>query len=425
MFHRADLAALAAASLLLASSAGARSPRPAAPTAPESERAESRLLVTLPSVHPTAWRAVARQLEADYGLDLVASWPMQALGEQCIVFSGPSGVARDRLVARLAHDPRVAMAEPLQRFRTRASLPAAPSSAASPEWNDRYADLQHGLAEVELGASHRVATGKGVRIAVVDTGVDLAHPDLAGRVIEARDFVAPEASDFRDDLHGTAVAGVIAARENNRLGIVGIAPDAELLALRACWQARAGAREATCDSYTLAQALDYAVTAKPRLLNLSLGGPEDPLLARLVRAALARGIAVVAAADGAGDEPFPSGIPGVLAIAAADPSGRETGSARAALAAPGVDVLTTQPGGAYDFFSGSSIAAAHATAVAALVLERRPDLSPAALVELLVRTARGVKEETAAGADDPPRRLSACAALGAAAGLDLCGVTDK
>jgi hypothetical protein len=409
MFHRADLAALAAASLLLASPAGAGSPRAGAPTAPEGERAESRLLVTLPSVHPTAWRAVARQLAADYGLDLVASWPMQALGEQCIVFSGPSGVARDRLVARLAHDPRVAMAEPLQRFRTRASLPAVAAAPplARPEWNDRYADLQHGLAEVELGESHRVATGKGVRIAVVDTGVDLAHPDLAGRVIEARDFVAPEASDFRDDLHGTAVAGVIAARENNRLGIVGIAPDAELLALRACWQVRAGAREAACDSYTLAQALDYAVTARPRLLNLSLGGPEDPLLARLVRAALTRGIAVVAAADGAGDEPFPSEIPGVLVIAAADPAGRETGSARAALAAPGVDVLTTQPGGAYDFFSGSSIAAAHATAVAALVLERRPELSPAALVELLVRTARGANEETAAGADDPPRRRAA------------------
>jgi subtilisin family serine protease len=195
------------------------------------------------------------------------------------------------------------------------------------------------------------------------------------------------------------VAGIIAARGGNGAGIVGVAPGARLMALRACWQQAADTR---CDTFSLGKALNYALLHPPRVINLSLGGPPDRLLSMLLDAALAKNIAIVGAADPRGPG-FPAAHPGVLAVAsledpppfppvAADGAAgraRPVGEPGAAdiLRAPGRDIPATVPGARWTFVSGSSFAAAHVSGLAALLAELQPDESPASLRRTLAATA--------------------------------------
>src|SRR6185295_2359873 len=253
-------------------------------------------------------------------------------------------------------------------------------------YNDPYADLQRGFVEIDAARAHQSARGQGVRIALIDTGVDTAHPDLQGRIASTRDFVDGNAARFGSDRHGTEVAGVIGAVANNRQGIVGVAPQAMLAVYKACWQrgvAEGGG--ARCNSFTLAQALGASIDDGARIINLSLGGPDDELLGRLVGYALSHGRIVIGAMPPDGKPGgFPSGIPGVIAVDASGTPGR-AGS----LQAPGRDILTLEPGGGYDFSSGSSLAAAHASAVAALMLEAAPGMDAATLRAALERSRSG------------------------------------
>lgn len=306
--------------------------------------------------------AVARE----HGLQPLAAWPIPALGVHCATFLIPPGVEREALLARLRSDPRVEIAQPLNRFDTL-------MAPAPPAYDDPYLPLQSGLQQLGVLQAHRCSRGQGLRIAVVDTGVDTAHPDLQGAATRSVNFVDHDEARFQRDLHGTEVAGVIAARPGNARGIVGIAPDAQLIALKACWQRDDG--RAACNSFSLAQALSGAIDRSAKVINLSLGGPRDELLTRLVQAAQARGAVVVGAMPpGGARDGFPVGIPGVIAVG--DGRGGE-------LAAPMRDVLTLTPGGRYDFASGSSIAAAQVSGLAALLLERRPGLDAPTLERTL------------------------------------------
>ena len=112
-------------------------------------------------------------------------------------------------------------------------------------------------------------------MAAIDSGVEVDHPDLRGRIVLARNFV--DTREAVAELHGTAVAGIIGARADNSVGIVGVAPDAQLMALRACWQRPADESAAVCSSFTLAKALQFAIDNGAKVINLSLGGPRDRL----------------------------------------------------------------------------------------------------------------------------------------------------
>lgn len=338
-------------------------------------------------------RATAAALASQYALRPVAAWPIAPLAVHCVVFEVPAPGARAQLLAALARDPRVRLAQPMQSFRTLAAA-----------YNDPYLDLQRGFAEIGAAGAQQWSRGEGVRVAVIDTGLDAAHPDLAGRVVASRNFVDDDARQFARDRHGTAVAGVISSIANNHEGIVGIAPAAHLLALKACWHDTGTG--AACNSFTLAQALGAAIEANARIVNLSLGGPADPLLTQLVEHALARGTIVVAAVppDGRLDG-FPLGVAGVLAV---DVAGTGTGRPPV-LHAPGRDVITLAPGGRYEFVSGSSIAAAHVTGAAALLLADHPALSAREIAALL---RRGGPADTAG--------VNACAALLALRGDGRC-----
>ena len=132
-------------------------------------------------------------------------------------------------------------------------------------------------------------------IAIIDSAVDGDHPDLRGRVRLARNLVAEHPLARNGEIHGTAIAGIIASAVNNREGIIGVAPDVSIAALRACWAVAEDGLAAQCSTFSLARALEVALGLDPNVINLSLAGPDDPLLSRLLDRVIERGIVVVTA----------------------------------------------------------------------------------------------------------------------------------
>jgi len=356
-------------------------------------------------------RAITLELERDYDLREVREWPIAPLGVQCLVFALPPAADRAALLRQLAADRRVRLTQPLQLFdamggppdttagastaQARAATPvtfgASSGSLALTAYNDPYIGLQHGFAAIEAGAAQQWTRGEGVRVAIVDTGVDVDHPDLAGRIAHTHNYIDDDTHAFAADRHGTGVAGIIGADANNNLGIVGVAPAARLQIYKACQPLQPQSLEAQCNSFTLALALEAAIEARAQIVNLSLGGPADPLLAQLISFGQHRGMIFVGAVpeDGRLDG-FPLGIRGVIAVDESDRSGASSaassGPSSTVLYAPGRDILSLAPAGRYDFASGSSFAAAHVTGAIALLRARAPGLDAAALFSVLERT---------------------------------------
>jgi subtilisin family serine protease len=306
---------------------------------------------------------LARSIARRYGLTFVDNWPMPMIGVDCFVMAVPQGRPTTLVAQQVSHDPNVDWAEPVELYTARSSTPNDPLYAAQPaasQW--RLADL------------HQIASGRGTRIAIVDSGIDGGHPDLAGQLLTNRNFVAGR--PFVPEQHGTAVAGIIAAKADNRLGIAGVAPGAKLMGLRACWQLKGPSASTACDTLSLAKALYFAAESRPDVINMSLSGPDARLLRALLGVALGRGTTVVGAVDpklpGGG---FPASMPGVLAVSDASLAG----SRGDVYIAPGRDVPTTQPGGRWFIVNGSSFAAAHVSGLVALMRERRRS-APIALV---------------------------------------------
>jgi subtilisin family serine protease len=254
---------------------------------------------------------------------------------------------------------------------------------------------------MSVPAAHRWSRGAGVLVAVIDSGVDATHQDLAGSGQDERDFVETGPGARDGGRHGTGIAGVIAAVDNNGVGIVGVAPDVGLLALRACWPART-ADTAVCNTFTLAQALVAAIDARADVINLSLVGPADPLLSALTnRATLAGAIVVGAVPVGGRMDGFPAGAPGVLPVEMAE----DAAAASTALLAPGKEILTLVPGGRYDFATGNSLAVGNASGIVALLRARR-HVTAAEARTLLAGSMHSVGQ-----AERGTRSIDACAAL--------------
>jgi hypothetical protein len=327
---------------------------------------------------------ILTQLAREHRLTRVDGWPIASLSVYCEVFAVPDGRPLDEVVAKLAADPRVELVQPMHVFDTQAA-----------RYDDPYSDLQASSIQMEI-------EGRGVSVAIIDSAIDSSHPDLRGRVRLERDFVDAGPGPRRGEVHGTAIAGVIASAPNNREGIVGVAPDVTIAALRACWAVAPDSVAAQCSSFSLARALESALDLKPDVVNLSLAGPEDPLLGQLLDKLIARGIIVVAAQPepGVAGHEFPASHAHVLAVHSA----AEALDAPSAyvLGAPGTDVLTTTPGARYAFLSGNSLAAANTSGVVALLLERGPHAGVDELAQVLTDTTT----RTAGGAS-----INACRAL--------------
>jgi subtilisin family serine protease len=257
-----------------------------------------------------------------------------------------------------------------------------------------------------------LSSGQGVKVAIIDTGADTQHEDLRGRIAAADNFVDSDTEQFRRDRHGTEMAGVIAAVANNHEGIVGVAPEARLLLFKACWQLHVEADAASCNSFTLARALVAAMDAQVQVVNLSLVGPDDPLLRGLIQAGMRRGIVFVgAASDTADGQRGLSQLPGIIEVASTE----RRSPSDAAVYAPGNDILTLMPGGHYDFASGDSIATAEVTGVVALLLAENHNLTASATSKLLRDTSTRAKAPA-----DGTGHVDACAAVVALLGRGTC-----
>lgn len=365
------------------------------PIEPPAMHAGSSLLGYAAPAHYGAGRRAAAtldELQQHYGWSEVAGWPIKALKLYCIVLRPAPGTSREAMLQALGKDARVALAEPLHDYATYAD-----QQPRAQRYNDPYAELQRGFVETDAALAHSVSQGKGTGVAVVDTGADLAHPELEGHIRATQNLVDDDAQAFNNDRHGTEVAGIIAATGNNHQGIVGIAPDAAISVYKACWYPGPDARGARCNSFTLAKALAAILDTDARIVNLSLGGPADPLLGQLLGQLLEQGRIVVAAMPpGGGLGGFPDNRPGVLVVRVTAGTPAPAG----VLSAPGHDILSTEPGGGYDFSSGSSMAAAHVSGIVALLLSLDPRLSAEAVRRLLLasskRTAEGMQVDAAA-----------------------------
>lgn len=304
----------------------------------------------------SARERIAKEIAKKYGLRVVNNWPMPMIGVDCFVMDVPDGRSTTSAAEQVSHDSNVSWAEPISLYSSR-------GAAASGD-NDALFAAQPAAAEWHLADLHRLSSGRGSRVAVIDSGIDASHPDLAGQVAVNRNFVSGQ--QFVPEQHGTAVAGIIAAKADNRIGIAGIAPGARLLGLRACWQESA-ASSTICDTLSLAKALYFAVESDADIVNMSLSGPDDRLLRSLVDIALKKNRIVVAAFDPARpDGGFPASMSGVIRV-----SDSLTIATRGNIYfAPGHDVPTTEPGGRWFIVNGSSFSAAHVSGLIALLREK-------------------------------------------------------
>jgi subtilisin family serine protease len=244
---------------------------------------------------------------------------------------------------------------------------------------------QYVLGKLMAPQAHGLARGDHVLVAVIDSGIDPTHPDLLG-MLAAR-FDATGTPD-RPHRHGTAMAGAIAAHGK----LLGIAPGARILAARAFDQTAGGAASTTT---RLLDSLQWASDAGARIINMSFAGPPDPRLQEMIAAARRKGATPIAAAgnEGPSAQPaYPAAYPEVIAVTATDINDQAFGQSNrgrhVAVAAPGVDILVAAPNGSYDLTTGTSVAAAHVSGIAALLLDRHPGLTPEALQAVLLRTAK-------------------------------------
>ena len=275
--------------------------------------------------------------------------------------------------------PVPAAAAPATAATAAASLPLP---AEPPPMPGQYA-----ADKLRLSAAHDRVRGREVRVAVIDTGADASHPEIAGAV-EAR-FDALSGVDPAPGAHGTAMAGAIAAR----LRLSGAAPAARLLTARAFGPPAANG-VAQGSTFHVVACLDWAAEAGARVVSMSFAGPSSGALSRAIAAAEARGVVAVAAAGNAGPQSpplFPAADPGVIAVTASDADDHVLAAANRgghiAVTAPGVDILVASPQGGYDLTSGTSVAAAEVAGVVALLLETRADLGPREVRRILAETA--------------------------------------
>jgi len=254
---------------------------------------------------------------------------------------------------------------------------------------DPYRPLQWGHTHAGVDAAGSTATGAGVTVAVVDSGVSRTHPDLARQVLAGWDFVDGDNDPSDGHGHGTRVAGVIAAHNRSGVGMNGAARDAKILPLRVL-----GAN-GTGSSIHTAQAIVWAANNGAQVINLSLGSTtRNAAVTAAIDYAVGRDVVVVAGAGngGSGALPFwPAAEPKALAVAALAQGGTvasfSTRGSYVDVAAPGVSILTTDPSGGYVYASGTSFAAPHAAALAAAVRERNPSWSQLAVRDAVTRTS--------------------------------------
>lgn len=319
----------------------------------------------------------------------------------------------DTVVRELVAGGNVKAAQRNNIFKLQQSTTAA---AAKSEGDP----LQYALAKMRLPEAHALSVGADVTIAVIDSGIDVTHPELAGVITGTFDALNNGEGSHP---HGTSIAGVIAAHAR----LMGTAPSSHLLAIRAFGSQKSGA-EST--SFLILKSLDYALAKNAKVINMSFAGPHDPAMERGLAAAAAKGVVLVAAAGNAGAKSpplYPAADRNVIAVTATDQSDRlfaqSNRGSYVAISAPGVDILSPAPDGKYQMSSGTSLSAAYVSGVAALIIARNPEISSADVRATLMSTARdlgpkGRDDQFGAGQADAFSAVSAVVPAPVAAASD-------
>jgi subtilisin family serine protease len=283
---------------------------------------------------------------------------------------------------------------------------------------------QYALGKLGLFGIHRQIKGNNITIAVIDSQIDVHHPDLDGVFAEEYDAVGAAEQPHS---HGTGMAGAIAAHRR----LMGIAPAARIYAIHAFSSNTASADSTT---YNILKGLDWAASKGVRVINMSFAGPRDASMERALRNAHDKGIVLIAAAGNAGPKSpplYPAADPNVIAVTATDANDKLFAGANRgryiAVAAPGVDILVPAPNAAYQLTTGTSVASAEVSGVAALMLERNPDLKPDDVRRILTSSARhlGTKDrddDYGSGLVDPSKAIETAGELSSAV---LTGTTPR
>jgi hypothetical protein len=346
-------------------------------------------------VPPNVSEAQLNAIAARHAMTRMESQTFRLTGRRLFRWRIDGGTSVPDMIRSVAGENLVAGAQANLLFRmAQDPLPQMNSDQYAPE-------------RLHLPEAHKLATGDRVLVAVIDSGIDPAHADLTGAVVRSFDAAAAAtnggagsttASTSEPHAHGTGMAGAIAARRN----VLGAAPRVGVLAVRA-FDPRTHSGEGT--TFNIIKGVEWAADNGARIINMSFAGPADPRLSDILDRAAKRGIILIAAAGNAGPNSpplFPAADKNVIAVTATDMEDRlYTGANRGnhiAVAAPGVDVLVPAPGGGYQFTTGTSVAAAHVSGVAALLLERNPKLTPAEVRRILIRTAKSIGPRDRAGA---------------------------
>lgn len=289
------------------------------------------------------------------------------------------------------------------------------------------------LKRVLLDQLWEKTRGEGVKVAVIDTGVDDDHPQLKGAVDTRRGkrfleppkkdeyggAVKPPAANGTDDTvgHGTKVAGIIAARPADNTGFVGIAPGATIIPIQQ------NDAQGSGDTDSMADSIAYAVSAGAKVINISQDTAEplkpNSRLERAVNDALDKGVVIVASAgnDGLGGnvkETYPASYEGVIAVASSDRNNERAPFSQSGdfvdVAAPGVDMISTVPGGGHCADNGTSFSAPYVAGVAALLVAEHPDWEPhhvaAQIAQTAERSVPGHDRHVGWGVVDPVRALT-------------------
>ena len=337
-------------------------------------------------------------ISQQYGLTQLESVSVTLLGIEVHRFRIEGGQSVPDVLAAAAGDTRFLGSQEHFLFRLQAKMSSKQKAAAQ-------LDLQYAIAKMRVTTAHLRSTGKATRIAVIDTGVDVSHPELKAVIADSYD--ATGTGNEAPDNHGTAITGIIAAQNT----LKGVAPNAEILAVRAfTHNEETGLGEA--DTMSLIRAIAWAEAQGAKVFNMSFAGPEDPLFLQMLEKAHERDIVMVAASGNAGPdaEPlYPAAHEAVIAVTATDWTDKlykmANQGGHIAVAAPGVDIIVITPGGKFAMMSGTSLATAHISGVIALLLEENGKLSPEDVNALIADSAidlgpKGVDPQFGAGRAD-------------------------
>ncbi len=242
------------------------------------------------------------------------------------------------------------------------------------------------LSKINIEPAWDVTKGDGVKIAILDSGIDLNHPDLASKIVAQQDFTG-EGIDHSNG-HGTYVAGIAAAVTDNATGIAGTCPQCQLIIGKVI---NNNGRAAFS---SIASGIDWALSEGAKVINMSFSGPDSSsLMQEAVNYAWANGAVLVVAAGNDGNEAlmYPAAYPNVVSVAATDKNDNKADFSSygtwVSVAAPGVNIYSTLPGGAYDYASGTSASVPIVSGVVGLIWASSFGTSNAAVVQRLCDTA--------------------------------------